>query len=146
MDIGHLDGDKSWITDNNVKDPEVLPDIASYYLLVRPVKVEAKAGSVLLPDSFKDDVQYLTNVGRVVKVGPTAWRDNDGSQNPYGKFGNHFAKEGDYVIWGKHRGTKLKYQAVSYVLLADDEIVMKVDDPKYVNPMDNIAGTAHYRS
>lgn len=151
MEIGRSDGvHKSWITDNDVPDPENLPDVASYMVLVRPVKVEEKVGSVLLPDAFKDDVQFLTNVGRVVKVGPTAFLDPDamlaGNKNPHGKHGKKFAKPGDYVVWSKHSGVKIKIKGVAYVLLNDDQLLMKVDDPKDINPMDSLMGTYQHRA
>lgn len=148
MEIGHLDGDKTWVTDNDVDDPKSLPDLATYHVLVRPVKVETKAGSILLPDSFKDDVQFLTNVGRIVKLGPTAFMHTDGhnpTTNPHGKFGCNFAQEGDFVVWGKNRGTKVKIKGVSFVVLTDEELIMKVDNPQDINPMDNLLATTTYR-
>jgi co-chaperonin GroES (HSP10) len=148
MELGRVDPPtKSWITDNEVPDPENLPELASYMVLVRPIKVENKVGSIELPDTFRDDVQFLTNVGRVVKLGPTAFIDPDAKgSNPYGKFAYKFADVDDYVVWGKHSGVKIKIRGISYVLLNDDQLLMKVEDPKDINPMDSLMGTAQYRS
>lgn len=151
MELGRIDpANKQWMTDNDVPDPENLPEIATYMILVRPIKVEKKVGSIELPDSFRDDIQFLTNVGRIVRMGPTAFIDTDalyhGHKNPHGKFAYKFAEVGDYVVWSKHSGVKVKVKGVTYVLLNDDQILMKVEDPKDINPMDALMGTAQYRS
>ena len=66
-----------WITNGEVPDPEVLPDIPGYHLLIRPMTIRQETkGGILLPDKFKDDMQYLTTVGRVVKLGKLAYLDN----------------------------------------------------------------------
>ena len=63
-----------WITDNVVADPDVLPEIPGYHILIRPLSVRSETkGGILMPDSLKDDVQYLTPVGKVVKVGELAY-------------------------------------------------------------------------
>jgi len=148
MELGRIDPtNKGWMTENEVPDPQKLPELASYMVLVRPIKVESKVGSIQLPDSFTDDVQFLTNVGRVVRMGPTAFIDPAAKgDNPHGKFKYKFADEGDYVVWAKHSGVKIKIKGVAYVLLNDDQLLMKVDDPSDINPMDGLLGTAQYRS
>lgn len=59
-----------WAQDDKVADPSPLPVIPGYRILIRPLQVQNKTkGSILLPDSFQDDINYLTTVGRVVAVG-----------------------------------------------------------------------------
>ena len=54
-----------WIENEEKPDPEVLPHLPGYHILVRPVSVKSKTkGGLLLPDSVKDDVAYLTTVGK----------------------------------------------------------------------------------
>lgn len=149
--LSQFDGDKSWITDDEIPDPTPLPTPFTYHLIVRPVALKKKQGSLLLPDSVVDDAQYLTNVGRVVSMGPTAFIDpdavNKGNNNPHGKFGTKPpVKVGDYVVWGKHRGVKIKVKGVSLVVLNDDELVLRVDDPNDLNPYDNLSKMTKYRS
>ena len=61
-----------WITgfEEDISDPDILPDIPGYHVLVRPISVKTKTkGGIYLPDSTKDDIAYLTTVGKVLKIG-----------------------------------------------------------------------------
>jgi len=152
MELGHVEPqNESWITSEEVPDPSPLPQVLTYHLLIRPLKIQdtykTDSGIELyIPDSAKQDIQYLTNVGRVVAKGPTAFIDPDAKgTNPHGKFGDDFVGVGDYVVWSKHAGTKVKVKGVTLVLIADDQLLMKVDSPDVINPMDNLRGMASYR-
>ena len=123
-----------WITDpEEVADPEVLPELPGFHVLIRPVSVKSQTkGGILLPDSTKDDMSYLTTVGRVVSLGDLAYMDKD--KFPTGAWCN----VGDYVCYGKHIGTKLFYKGVRMILLFDDQITMRVEDPKDLDPTFNL--------
>ena len=123
-----------WITDpEEVADPEVLPELPGFHVLIRPVSVKSQTkGGILLPDSTKDDMSYLTTVGRVVSLGDLAYMDKD--KFPTGAWCN----VGDYVCYGKHTGTKLFYKGVRMILLFDDQITMRVEDPKDLDPTFNL--------
>ena len=123
-----------WITDpEEVKDPEVLPELPGFHVLVRPVSVKSQTkGGILLPDSTKDDISYLTTVGKVLALGDLAYLDKD--KFPAGAWCN----VGDYVCYGKHAGTKLLYKGVRLILLFDDQISMRVEDPKDLDPTFNL--------
>ena len=118
-----------WITNGEVPDPEVLPDIPGYHLLIRPMTIRQETkGGILLPDKFKDDMQYLTTVGRVVKLGQLAYLDN--TKFPEGPW----CSEGEYVCYGRHSGQRFVYKGIRYILMYDDQILMKIADPKDVDP------------
>ena len=87
-----------WITDpEEVDDPEVLPELPGFHVLVRPVSVKSQTkGGILLPDSTKDDISYLTTVGKVIALGDLAYLDKD--KFPAGAW----CSIGDYVCYGKH--------------------------------------------
>ena len=123
-----------WITDpEEVADPEVLPKIPGFHVLIRPVSVKSQTkGGILLPDSTKEDMSYLTTVGKVVVLGNLAYMDKN--KFPAGAWCN----VGDYVCYGKHTGTKLFYKGVRFILLFDDQITMKVEDPKDLDPTFNL--------
>ena len=123
-----------WITDpEEVDDPEVLPELPGFHVLVRPVSVKSQTkGGILLPDSTKDDISYLTTVGKVLALGDLAYLDKD--KFPAGAWCNI----GDYVCYGKHAGTKLLYKGVRLILLFDDQISMRVEDPKDLDPTFNL--------
>lgn len=123
-----------WVTDDETADPTPLPILPGYRIIVRPVRVQGKTkGSILLPDSFRDDVNYLTTVGRVLAVGDLAYGDKE--KFPSGPW----CKVGDYVCYGKMNGTKIRYKGVNLILLYDDQVVMRIEDPADIDPMFNIA-------
>lgn len=123
-----------WIEDEEKPDPEVLPSLPGYHILVRPVSVKSKTkGGLLLPDSVKDDVAYLTTVGKVLSIGDLAYKDED--KFPNGKW----CDVGDYVCYARHAGQKLYYKGVRLLLLFDDQVMMKVDEPTNLDMTYNLA-------
>jgi co-chaperonin GroES (HSP10) len=123
-----------WVTDVDTPDPTPLPTILGYRILVRPMRVQGKTkGSILLPDSFRDDMNYLTTVGRVVAVGDLAYADKD--KFPTGPW----CQTGDFVCYGKMNGQKIRYKGVNMILLYDDQVVMRLENPADIDPMFNIA-------
>ena len=123
-----------WVTDETAADPTPLPALPGFRIMVRPMRVQGKTkGSILLPDSFKDDMNYLTTVGRVLAVGDLAYADKEKFPNGPG------AKVGEYVCYGKMNGNKIRYKGVNLILLYDDQVVMRIDDPADIDPMFNIA-------
>ena len=68
----------AWVTEGEHPDPEILPELPGYHILVRPVSIKAKTkGVIILPEQARDDIAYLTTVGRVLKVGTLAYEDKD---------------------------------------------------------------------
>ena len=123
-----------WIEDEEKADPEVLPSLPGYHILVRPVSVKSKTkGGLLLPDSVKDDVAYLTTVGKVLSIGDLAYKDED--KFPNGKW----CDVGDYVCYARHAGQKLYYKGVRLLLLFDDQVMMKVDEPTNLDMTYNLS-------
>ena len=123
-----------WIEDEEKADPEVLPSLPGYHILVRPVSIKSKTkGGLLLPDSVKDDVAYLTTVGKVLAVGDLAYKDED--KFPNGKW----CDVGDYVCYARHAGQKLYYKGVRLLLLFDDQVMMKVNDPTNLDMTYNLS-------
>ena len=123
-----------WITDiEEAPDPSPLPELPGYHVLVRPISVKSQTkGGIFIPDSTKDDMSYLTTVGKVIALGDLAYAEKD-------KFPNGpWCKVGDYVCYGKHTGTKMFYKGVRLILLFDDQIVMRVEDPKDLDPTFNL--------
>jgi co-chaperonin GroES (HSP10) len=144
--MSNFDGSLNhWVTDETVPDPNPLPVVTGWNLLIRPVdpgkKIKTKSGGTLyLPDEFVSDMQYLTNVGQVKAMGPLCYRDPnvkpvDGAYYPHGRYTGPWCKVGDYVVWGKHQGTKMKIKGVSFVLLQDELVLMTLENPTDINPM-----------
>ena len=134
VEMGKAIKNDSWISDpEETKDPEVLPELPGFHILVRPVSVKSQTkGGIYIPDSIKDDISYLTTVGKVLALGDLAYMDKD-------KFpGGAWCSVGDHVYYGKHSGTKLFYKGVRLILLFDDQINMRVGDPKDLDPTFNL--------
>tara|TARA_R110002020_G_scaffold456398_1_gene672830 strand:- start:208 stop:627 length:420 start_codon:yes stop_codon:yes gene_type:complete len=116
------------------KDPEILPRIPGFHILVKPCSVKNKTkGGIFIPDSTQDDMAYLTTVGRVIVMGEISYADK--SKFPNGPW----CEVGDYVCYGKHSGSKLFYQGQRFILLFDDQILMTVDSPKHLDPTYNLS-------
>ena len=124
-----------WITDEEYSDtPDVLPELPGFHVLVRPVSVkETTKGGIIIPNSTREDMSYLTTVGKVIKMGNLAYNDTD--KFPKGPW----CKEGDYICYAKHAGQKIQYKEVKMILLYDDQVIMKVEDPKYLDPTFNLS-------
>jgi co-chaperonin GroES (HSP10) len=123
----------AWISDDTQEDPNVLPDLPGYHILVRPISIKTETkGGILLPDAIKEDISYLTTVGRVLKIGDLAYKDME-------KFPNGaWCDVNDYICYGKHSGQKLFYKAIRLLLLFDDQVMMKVENPTYLDPTFNL--------
>ena len=137
--LARNDGNRTdWVTSGAVPDPKPLPNIQGYNILIRPVEPDNKIGSLLLPDSFTEDVKFLTNVGQVKAMGPLCYLDpNATGHNPHGRYKAPWCKVGDYVVWGKHQGVKLLIKGVAFVLLQDELVLMTLNEPGDINPMFN---------
>tara|TARA_R100001443_G_scaffold17357_2_gene27846 strand:- start:34 stop:462 length:429 start_codon:yes stop_codon:yes gene_type:complete len=123
-----------WITeDEDERTPDVLPELPGFHVLVRPVSIKEKTkGGILLPNSTKDDMSYLTTIGQVIKIGDLAYNDNE--KFPKGPW----CQLGDYICYAKHAGQKIQYKNVKMILLYDDQVIMKVQDPKFLDPTFNL--------
>jgi co-chaperonin GroES (HSP10) len=133
--LGNTIKNDVWITDEEYSDtPDVLPELPGFHVLVRPVSVKEKTkGGILIPNSTKEDMSYLTTVGKVIKIGDLAYNDTD--KFPKGPW----CKEGDYICYAKHAGQKIQYKEVKMLLLYDDQVIMKVEDPKHLDPTFNLS-------
>ena len=133
--MGKSISNSDWISDedNNIKK-EDLPELPGYYVLVKPVSIKKETkGGIILPDTVRDDIAYLTTVGKVLKLGDLAYDDKE--KFPFGAW----CKEGDYVAYGKLIGQKFVYKGNKLLLLFDDQIVMKVGKPSDLDPTFNLS-------
>ena len=67
------------------------------------------------------------------KLGKLAYNEKD--KYPFGAW----CKENDYVCYGKHSGQKFVYKGVRLLLLFDDQIIMRVENPKDLDPTYNLS-------
>jgi len=133
--LGKAIPNSDWVSDEEIEiKKEDLPELPGYHVLVKPVSIKKKTkGGIILPDSTKDDIAYLTTVGKVLKLGKLAYDDK--VKFPLGSW----CEEGDYVAYGKLIGQKFVYKGVKLLLLFDDQIIMKVDNPSSLDPTFNLS-------
>ena len=127
----------NWLSNEEIKDPDPLPEVLGWRLLIRPVSVRPKTKSgIILPDIIKSDMSLLNTVGRVLAVGPLAF-DNEGMYLMGGDGKKKFdpwVGVGDYVLYGKNAGLRITYKGVKLVLLEDRALLMRLDSPNYIDP------------
>lgn len=147
MGITEPSQDESWISDEELPDPKPLPKMMTYHVLVRPMHIsgdyKTKSGvTIYMSDKTKQDINYLVNVGKILAIGPTAFYDNE-RERKYG-LRSECPQVGDYVSWGKMVGKKIMYQGVNLVVLNDDQIMMKVENPRDLDTSASYFGRPNY--
>ena len=111
--------------DADRKEIEKLPKPVGWRILVLPFKAKDKTkGGILLTDKTIEDSQMTASVALVVAVGPDAYADKE-------KFPNGpWCKQGDWVVFGRYAGSRLRIEGGEVRLLNDDEILGVVDNPE----------------
>lgn len=82
-----------------------------------PAYKRAKQAGIAIPVDHEDHLRRQAGVdkGRVISVGPTAFKD-------FG--GDHWCKPGDLVVFAKYAGKQVEdLDQKKYIVLNDDDIV-----------------------
>jgi co-chaperonin GroES (HSP10) len=119
---------KDWITDDKISDPEVLPKVHGWNLILRPVPIKNKVGSVIVPETIRDDIKNLTNVGRVLAVGPLAYSDKERTGT------EPWVKVGDLVAFPRFSGNRFVYRGIRLVLIEDTAMLMTLESAEDIDP------------
>tara|TARA_B100000780_G_scaffold201614_1_gene142979 strand:- start:121 stop:534 length:414 start_codon:yes stop_codon:yes gene_type:complete len=97
-----------------------MPIPMNWKVLVQPNQVKmTTAGGILLPETSKDNEEYLTAHGTVCAMGDLAYRDRDTGQRWKSSV---LPTVGDRVTYGKYAGQKIVVKGVKFLLLNDDEL------------------------
>ena len=104
---------------------EKLPNPSGWRILVLPFKASEKTkGGILLTDKTMEDSQLTASVAMVLAVGEDAYADKE-------KFPNGpWCKQGDWVVFGRYAGSRIRIDGGEVRLLNDDEILGTVDSPE----------------
>ena len=106
---------------------EQLPTPTGYRLLVLPFSRKQKTkGGLYLANETLEKERIATNVGYVVSLGPDAYADKD--RYP----GGAWCQEGDWVIFGRYAGARIKIEGGDLRLLNDDDVLAVISDPEDV--------------
>jgi co-chaperonin GroES (HSP10) len=122
-DITGIDRDE-WAND---ADREVAPDHPTpdfWRMLVMPVKPrKISKGGIVIPEEAQTNATYLNYVGKVIAMGPLAYKsDRFAGVDP--------PKPGDFVIYGRYAGQPLDHRGTKLLIVNDDEILARVTDPE----------------
>jgi co-chaperonin GroES (HSP10) len=115
-----------------VEKPKILPTPLFWRIVVCPLSVSEKIGSIIKPDSSKEGDEAWRRTGMLAAVGEAAFSSGrlspDGSSPP-----TVFPKVGDYVIYPKAAGRKVEYRdGSSVVFLSDDDLDGIIPNPEDV--------------
>lgn len=102
-----------------------LPVPCGYSILIKIPPVEEKFGGGVLvkAETTKQNDAILSMVGEVLSLGDGAYKDTD--RFPTGPW----CKEGDFVLFRTHTGTRFLIDEVEYRLINDDSVQAVVPDP-----------------
>ena len=105
------------------KEPK-LPQPTGWRLLVLPFKMKEKTkGGLLLGQETLERQQVGSNCGMVLKTGPHCY---DKERYPEGPW----CKKGDWVMFARYAGSRIKIDGGEMRLLNDDEVLATIDSPE----------------
>ena len=117
-----------WVSAEEVPDPNPLPRVPGVGILVRPVPIRRKsAGGILLPDTFREDREYLNTVARVLTLGELAFKDEEVYKT------GAWVKPGDYIVYAKFAGQKFWWKGVKLLIVKPSAIELVVEAPEYLD-------------
>ena len=103
---------------------QLLPKPTGWRILVLPFKMSEKTkGGVILNESTLEKQQVASQCGNVLAMGPDAYGDKQ--RFPDGPW----CKVGDWVMFARYAGSRIKIEGGEVRLLNDDEVLATVEDP-----------------
>lgn len=127
--------DDNW---ENLEDTKVPDDLQAdldsgdasvlyWRALIMPVRPQKKSrGGILLVEESRENAQYLTYIGKIVALGPLWCK----GANFQGADNLPELKPGDWVLYGRHAGQRVEYKGVKFLLVNDDDKLMKIRSPE----------------
>jgi co-chaperonin GroES (HSP10) len=111
------------------KEMEKVPTPTGYRITLFPLRLDSKTKSgIHLTDETVQESQLTTNICKVLKVGPDAYKDKE--KFPTGPW----CKEDDWVLITRYAGSRIKIDGGELRIINDDEILAVIDDPRDILP------------
>ena len=111
------------------KELEKVPNPSGYRITLFPLKLDNKTKSgIHLTDETVQESQLTTNICKVLKVGPDAYKDKE--KFPTGPW----CKVDDWVLITRYAGSRIRIDGGELRIINDDEILAVIDDPRDVLP------------
>ena len=107
------------------KESTKLPQPTGWRILVLPFKMGEKTkGGILMGHETLEKQQVASQCGNVLAMGPDCYRDkNRYKQGPW-------CKVGDWVMFARYAGSRIKIEGGEVRLLNDDEILATIKNPE----------------
>ena len=111
------------------KEIEKVPNPTGYRIVLFPLKLDSKTKSgIILTDETVAESQITTNICKVLKEGPDAYKDKD--KFPTGPW----CKTDDWVLITRYAGSRIRIDGGELRIINDDEILAVIDDPRDILP------------
>lgn len=102
-------------------------------VLVMPVRARAVSrGGIIIPQVKQEIDQYLNYVGRIVALGPMAYKAE--KYRAMGQRAKDIPKRGDWMIYPIYQYQRIDFRGTKLILLNDDSFLGRI--PKGVSPWD----------
>ena len=107
------------------KESTKLPQPTGWRILVLPFKMGEKTkGGILMGQDTLEKQQVASQCGNVLAMGSDCYRDkNRYKQGPW-------CKVGDWVMFARYAGSRIKIEGGEVRLLNDDEILATIKNPE----------------
>ena len=104
-----------------------VPEPTGFRIVLFPLLLKKKTKAGLhLTDETVEQSQIATNICKVLKVGPDAYKDKERFPN------GAWCKKNDWVIFARYAGSRLNIEGGELRILNDDEILGTTDDPESI--------------
>ena len=102
-----------------------LPQPTGWRILILPFQMGEKTkGGILMGQDTLEKQQVASQCGNVLAMGPDCYQDKDRyKQGPW-------CKVGDWVMFARYAGSRIKIEGGEVRLLNDDEILATIKNPE----------------
>mgnify|MGYP003679762728 FL=1 len=107
------------------KESTKLPQPTGWRILILPFKMGEKTkGGILMGQDTLEKQQVASQCGNILAMGPDCYRDKDRyKQGPW-------CKVGDWVMFARYAGSRIKIEGGEVRLLNDDEVLATIKNPE----------------
>ena len=111
--------------DFSKEDSQKLPQPTGWRMLVLPFKMKEKTkGGLILAETALERQQVASQCGLVLRMGPDCYKDKERyAEGPW-------CKEGEWVMFARYAGSRIKIEGGEIRLLNDDEVLATIKNPE----------------
>ena len=107
------------------KESTKLPQPTGWRILVLPFKMSEKTkGGIIMGQDTIEKQQVASQCGNVLAMGPDCYHDKDRFKD------GPWCKVGDWVMFARYAGSRIKIEGGEVRLLNDDEILATIRNPE----------------